>query len=172
MNETKIPKSQNLENLKKTEFLMAKQILNKNLPSFTEILLENNKNLFKYQPQKVAKKKENKKDSSFKKTKSRTPDNPRRFSTKIRELDYNSYRAYKMSFDESKNNITKKNKNKSTSEILNNNHNINKVPFGLKSKRFDWQANQERNYLDELYGNNKNYTKRKNSINWEGFLNK
>ena len=151
---------------------MAKQILNKNLPSFTEILLENNKNLFKYQPQKVAKKKENKKDSSFKKTKSRTPDNPRRFSTKIRELDYNSYRAYKMSFDESKNNITKKNKNKSTSEILNNNHNINKVPFGLKSKRFDWQANQERNYLDELYGNNKNYTKRKNSINWEGFLNK
>ena len=172
MNETKIPKSQNLENLKKTEFLMAKQILNKNLPSFTEILLENNKNLFEYQPQKVAKKKENKKDSSFKKTKSRTPDNPRRFSTKIRELDYNSYRAYKMSFDESKNNITKKNKNKSTSEILNNNHNINKVPFGLKSKRFDWQANQERNYLDELYGNNKNYTKRKNSINWEGFLNK
>ena len=172
MNEAKIPKSQNLENLKKTEFLMAKQILNKNLPSFTEILLENNKNLFKYQPQKVAKKKENKKDSSFKKTKSRTPDNPRRFSTKIRELDYNSYRAYKMSFDESKNNITKKNKNKSTSEILNNNHNINKVPFGLKSKRFDWQANQERNYLDELYGNNKNYTKRKNSINWEGFLNK
>ena len=57
MNETKIPKSQNLENLKKTEFLMAKQILNKNLPSFTEILLENNKNLFKYQPQKVVKKK-------------------------------------------------------------------------------------------------------------------
>ena len=172
MNETKIPKSQNLENLKKTEFLMAKQILNKNLPSFTEILLENNKNLFKYQPQKVAKKKENKKDSSFKKTKSRTPDNPRRFSTKIRELDYNSYRAYKMSFDESKNNITKKNNNKSTSEILNNNHNIKKVPFGLKSKRFDWQTNQERNYLDELYGNNKNYTKRKNSLNWEGFLNK
>ena len=166
MNETKIPKSQNLENLKKTEFLMAKQILNKNLPSFTEILLENNKNLFKYQPQKVAKKKENKNDSSFKKTKSRTPDNPRRFSTKIRELDFNSYRAYKKSFDESKNN------NKSTSEIFNNNHNIKKVPFGLKSKRFDWQTNQERNYLDELYGNNKNYTKRKNSINWEGFLNK
>ena len=172
MNKTKIPKSQNLENLKKTEFLMAKQILNKNLPSFTEILLENNKNLFKYQPQKVVKKKENKNDSSFKKTKSRTPDNPRRFSTKIRELDFNSYRAYKKSFDESKNNITKKNNNKSTSEIFNNNHNIKKVPFGLKSKRFDWQTNQERNYLDELYGNNKNYTKRKNSINWEGFLNK
>ena len=171
MNETKIPKSQNLENLKKTEFLMAKQILNKNLPSFTEILLENNKNLFKYQPQKVAKKKENKKDSSFKKTKSRNPDNPRRFSTKIRELDFNSYR-YKKSFDESKNNITKKNNNKSTSEIFNNNHNIKKVPFGLKSKRFDWQTNQERNYLDELYGNNKNYAKRKKSINWEGFLNK
>ena len=171
MNETKIPKSQNLENLKKTEFLMAKQILNKNLPSFTEILLENNKNLFEYQPQKVAKKKENKKDSSFKKTKSRTPDNPRRFSTKIRELDFNSYR-YKKSFDESKNNITKKNNNKSTSEIFNNNHNIKKVPFGLKSKRFDWQTNQERNYLDELYGNNKNYAKRKKSINWEGFLNK
>ena len=171
MNKTKIPKSQNLENLKKTEFLMAKQILNKNLPSFTEILLENNKNLFKYQPQKVAKKKENKKDSSFKKTKSRTPDNPRRFSTKIRELDFNSYR-YKKSFDESKNNITKKNNNKSTSEIFNNNHNIKKVPFGLKSKRFDWQTNQERNYLDELYGNNKNYAKRKKSINWEGFLNK
>jgi hypothetical protein len=47
-----------------------------------------------------------------------------------------------------------------------------KVPFGLKSKRFDWQTDIERNYLDELNGNNKNYNKRKNTLNWEEFLNK
>ena len=54
MNETKIPKSQNLENLKKTEKLIKKQILKKNLPSFTKILLENNKNLKKKKKKKTS----------------------------------------------------------------------------------------------------------------------
>ena len=75
-----------------------------------------------------------------------------------------------MSVDDQKNNIL--NHNKSTNEILNNQHNITKVPFGLKSKRFDWQTDIERNFLDELYGNTKNYNKRKNSENWDDFVNK
>ena len=172
MSQKKTQKSTNEENTKKPEDQMINQKLNKHLPSFTEILLENKKNLYKSNDsEKKKEKKENKYYSSLKKKKSITPENPRRFSATIRELDLNSYRAYKMSIDEQKNNILKIN-NKSTSEILNNQHNIMKVPFGLKSKRFDWQTDIERNYLDELNGNNKNYNKRKNTLNWEEFLNK
>ncbi len=172
MSQKKTQKSTNEENTKKPEVQMINQKLNKHLPSFTEILLENKKNLYKANnSEKKKEKKENKCYSSLKKRKSITPENPRRFSATIRELDLNSYRAYKMSIDEQKNNILKIN-NKSTNEILNNQHNIMKVPFGLKSKRFDWQTDIERNYLDELNGNNKNYNKRKNTLNWEEFLNK
>ena len=60
----------------------------------------------------------------------------------------------------------------SSNQVLNNQHNITKVPFGLKSKRFDWQTGIEKNYLDELYGNTKDFTKRKNSSTWEDFVNK
>ena len=146
----------------------------KNLPTFTEILQENNKFLFKKNSPKKTnspKKKFNQRPHLKKKESlNLSSQNQKRFSASIRELDYNTYRAFKMSIDEQKNNISKN--NKSTNEILNNQHNITKVPFGLKSKRFDWQTGIEKNYLDELYGNNKNYAKRKKSINWEGFLNK
>ena len=146
----------------------------KNLPSFTEILQENNKFLFHHYPKKVnSPKKKIKKKPLLKKKESLNispTQNQKRFSASIRELDYNTYRAYKMSVDDQKNNIL--NHNKSTNEILNNQHNISKVPFGLKSKRFDWQTDIERNFLDELYGNTKNYNKRKNSENWDDFVNK
>ena len=146
----------------------------KNLPTFTEILQENNKFLFKKNSPKKTnspKKKFNQRPHLKKKESlNLSSQNQKRFSASIRELDYNTYRAFKMSIDEQKNNISKN--NKSTNEILNNQHNITKVPFGLKSKRFDWQTDIEKNYLDELYGNTKDFTKRKNSSTWEDFVNK
>ena len=163
---------------KKPEFYkkMVQQVSKgtiKNLPTFTEILQENNKFLFKNSPKKTnSPKKQIIKRPLLKKKESLnlSSQNSKRFSASIRELDYNTYRAFKMSIDEQKNNISKN--NKSTNEILNNQHNITKVPFGLKSKRFDWQTDIEKNYLDVLHGNTKDFTKRKNTSTWDDFVNK
>ena len=70
MSQKKTQKSTNEENTKKPEDQMINQKLNKHLPSFTEILLENKKNLYKSNDsEKKKEKKENKYYSSLKKEK-------------------------------------------------------------------------------------------------------
>ena len=70
MSQKKTQKSTNEENTKKPEVQMINQKLNKHLPSFTEILLENKKNLYKAKnSEKKKEKKENKYYSSLKKKK-------------------------------------------------------------------------------------------------------
>ena len=68
MSQKKTQKSTNEENTKKPEAQMINQKLNKHLPSFTEILLENKKNLYKSNDsEKKKEKKENKYYSKKKK---------------------------------------------------------------------------------------------------------
>ena len=94
-----------------------------------------------------------------------SPSKKKPFSTVIRELDYNSYRAYKMSND-----LSLSNNNNSFSSlpksrnianiILNSNYKYNamKIPFGLKSKRFEWQTDHTSNQVQEINGKMKDYT--------------
>lgn len=84
-----------------------------------------------------------------------TPIKPKRFSAMIREIDYNAYRAYKMANDENNNN---NHKSRNPKDILQNEHNPMKAPFGLKSKRFTWQTESSYNTVNELNGTLKNYS--------------
>ena len=84
-----------------------------------------------------------------------TPIKPKRFSAMIREMDYNAYRAYKMANDEKINNNPK---SRNPKDILQNEHNPMKAPFGYKSKRFTWQTESSYNSVNELNGTLKNYS--------------
>ena len=83
-----------------------------------------------------------------------TPIKPKRFSAMIREIDYNAYRAYKMANEDPKINP----KSRNPHDILKNDYNPMRVPFGLKSKRFTWQTEYSYNTLNELNGTLKNYS--------------
>lgn len=88
---------------------------------------------------------------------------PKRFSAMIREINYNTYRAYKMSNDP-------KPKSRNTKDILNNNYNPMKAPFGLKSKRFQWQSENSQGCLS-LTGTFKHYSTN-NSTTWRDMMNR
>ena len=93
-----------------------------------------------------------------------SPSEKKPFSTVIRELDYNSYRAYKMSSDLSlsnNNSFSSLPKSRNIANIIlksSYKHNAMKIPFGLKSKRFEWQTDHTSNQVYEINGTMKNYT--------------
>ena len=49
-------------------------------------------------------------------------------------------------------------KSRNPKDILQNEHNPMKAPFGLKSKRFTWQTESSYNSVNELNGTLKNYS--------------
>ena len=93
---------------------------------------------------------------------------PMKFSTLLREIDFNSYRTTKLALDDFENQNPKeqnphiKYKNENL-KILNNKNNLVNAPFGNKTKRFKWQTNKNFFYMmDELKGKTKKYLNKNN----------
>ena len=73
---------------------------------------------------------------------------PRRVSAIIRDIDLNTYRAFKNVTNEKANHLEKNPYN-----ILKGGNNMMKFPFGLKEKRFRWQTQKNIAETTELTGN-------------------
>ena len=93
---------------------------------------------------------------------------PMKFSTLLREIDFNSYRTTKLALDDLENQNQKEQNlhikyKKENLNILNNKNNLISAPFGNKSKRFKWQTNKNYFYMmDELKGKTKKYLNKNN----------
>ena len=102
---------------------------------------------------------------------------PMKFSTLLREIDFNSYRTTKLALDDFENqNQKEQNHNikykKENLKILNNKYNLVNAPFGNKTKRFKWQTNKNYFYmLEELKGKTKKYLNKNNSESCENINN-
>ncbi len=97
----------------------------------------------------------------------------KKYSTIFANLDQNSYRAMKVIMCNTKIGTHQNKRNTSTIGLLKTEFNMNKYPFALKEKRFNWQTDKIKNLGLTVKGNLKTYQNVKHNprSSWDGLNN-